>query len=251
MEVNQYRSLITRIAALSLLICLWQTAVFWLQPAMLPAPNAVLIRMLEQIQNGELPYHLAVTLQRVAASFFIALALGIVIGLAMGHFRKVNDWLDSLLVLALNIPALVTIILCFIWFGLTETAAILAVVLNKTPNVIVTLREGAKAVDQQLLDVARCYHLPFTRTLTQVYLPQLYPYILAASRGGLALVWKIVLVVELLGCSEGVGFQLGMFFQFFDITSILAYTLAFAALILALEAGVLMPIERKINRWRS
>ncbi len=49
--------------------------------------------------------------------------------------------------LRLNIPALVTIILCYIWCGLTEVAAIVAVAVNKIPNTVVTVREGARAVD--------------------------------------------------------------------------------------------------------
>mgnify|MGYP001423901041 CR=1 FL=1 len=48
----------------------------------------------------------------------------------------------------LNIPALVLIILSYIWFGLTEVAAIVAVSLNKIPNVVVTIREGAKSIDK-------------------------------------------------------------------------------------------------------
>ena len=133
-------------------------------------------------------------------------------------------FLDGWLVLGLNIPALVTIILCYVWFGLTDVAAITAVAINKIPTVIVTVREGARAVDRQLLEVAEVFRLSRTRTLFKVYLPQLYPYLMAAARSGLALIWKIVLVVELLGRSEGIGFQLHVFFQFFDIAGILAYT---------------------------
>jgi NitT/TauT family transport system permease protein len=55
----------------------------------------------------------------------------------------------------------------------------------------------------------------------------------------------------LLGRSDGVGFQIGSFFHFFDITSILAYTLAFSALIFLLEAAVLRPLENRLNRWRA
>ena len=65
------------------------------------------------------------------------------------------------------------------------------------------------------------------RALRHVILPQLTPYLFAAARSGLALIWKIVLVVELLGRSNGVGFQIQIYFQLFDVTLILAYTLAF------------------------
>ena len=73
---------------------------------------------------------------------------------------------------------------------------------------------------------------------------------MATTRSGLALIWKIVLVVELLGRSNGVGFQLHLFFQLFDIASIFAYTLAFVLVIQVLEYGLLQPIERRISRWR-
>jgi NitT/TauT family transport system permease protein len=53
---------------------------------------------------------------------------------------------------------------------------------------------------------------------------------MAATRSGLALIWKIVLVVEMLGRSDGMGYQLHLFFQLFDVASILAYTVAFITL---------------------
>jgi NitT/TauT family transport system permease protein len=169
----------------------------------------------------------------------------------MGRWRTLDTLLDGWLVLGLNIPALVTIILCYVWFGLNDAAAILAVAVNKIPTVVVTVREGARAVDRNLMQVARAYRLSRWTTLSRVYLPQLYPYLMAAARAGLSLIWKIVLVVELLGRSNGVGFQLNVFFQFFDIAGILAYTLVFAAVVLLVEALLLRPLERRLTRWRG
>lgn len=238
---------------LSVLVFLlaWQIAALMLASDLLPSPGAVVASLWSHSASGELPYHLSITLARVAVSFLIAMAIGTAIGIFMGRSQEIDSALDSLLVIGLNIPALVTIILCYIWFGLTEAAAVTAVALNKIPTVVVTVREGARAVDRQLLEVAAVYRVPALRTLTKVYIPQLYPYLMAAARSGLALIWKIVLVVELLGRSNGVGFQLGTFFQFFDITSILGYTFAFAALILLIEALALRPLERRLSRWRA
>jgi NitT/TauT family transport system permease protein len=231
-------------------LVVWQLAAMAVNKPLLPAPTVVLASLWNDLTEGSLLYHLGVTLARVAVSFLIAMALGTALGIVMGRYRDVDAALDSLLVLALNIPALVTIILCYIWFGLTETAAVTAVALNKIPTVVVTVREGARAVDRKLMEVAGVYRVSMWRTFVQVYLPQLYPYLMAAARSGLALIWKIVLVVELLGRSNGVGFQLGTFFQFFDITGILAYTLAFAAVVLVVEAILMRPLERRLTRWR-
>nr|WP_274423702.1 ABC transporter permease subunit [Chelativorans sp. YIM 93263] len=217
----------------------------------MPAPGTVLVALSQHLTEGNLLFHLAATLARVLAAFAVAMVVGSIMGIAMGRWRRADYSLDGALVLGLNIPALVIIILCYVWFGLTEAAAILAVSINKIPTVAVTMREGARAVDRQLMDVATAFDLPPSRTLRKVYLPQLYPYFMAAARSGLALTWKVVLVVELLGRSSGVGFQLGLFFQMFDIAGILAYTLAFAAVILTLEAAVLRPADRRVARWRA
>ena len=239
--------------SLSLLgfVVVWQVAAAVAASDLLPSPAAVMDLLWKHTESGELGHHLVITLARVAVAFAIAMAVGTAIGIVMGRSPRVDMTLDGILVLGLNIPALVTIILCYIWFGLTEVAAVLAVAVNKIPTVVVTVREGAKAVDRDLMEVAKVYRVGRLATLFKVYLPQLYPYLMAAARSGLALIWKIVLVVELLGRSNGVGFQINIFFQFFDIGSILAYTLAFAAVILLVEALAMRPLERRITRWRG
>ena len=219
-------------------------------PLMVSVPTAVLASLFHHLTTGELLHHLGVTLLRVAASFVIAMLVGVAIGVWMGRSPLANNMLDSLLVLMLNLPALVAAILCFIWIGLNETAAVIAVAINKIPTVITNIREGARALDQQLLQVGEVYRVPRGAVLRRIVLPQLYPYIMASARSGLALIWKIVLVVELLGRSDGVGFQIGSFFHFFDISSILAYSLAFSAVIFLLEAVLMRPLENRLNRWR-
>jgi NitT/TauT family transport system permease protein len=240
----------SRVWPLLALAVVWQAVALQAQSRVLPTPLAVLDVLLRELQSGELLFHLGQTLFRVALSFMLAMLLGVALGILMGHSRRWDQVLDSLLILGLNIPALVTTILCYIWFGLSETAAILAVVINKIPMVAINLREGARAVDQQLMEVAEVYHLSHRARFFKIYLPQLYPYLFSSARNGLALIWKIVLVVELLGRSDGVGFQIGSFFHFFDITSILAYTLAFAAVIFLFEGLLLRPLENRLNRWR-
>lgn len=200
--------------------------------------------------SGELPFHLGVTLLRLIVSFTIAMLLGCAIGIALGRNKKLDAFFDNWLVIFLNVPALVTIILCYVWFGLVESAAILAVVINKLPNVIVTIREGTRALDQDLLDMARCYRFGKRKTLVHVIWPQLHPFVMGATRSGLALIWKIILVVELLGRSNGMGYQMHLFFQMFDVASILAYTIAFVAVIQLIELLLLKPLDKKALRWR-
>ncbi len=239
-----------RLLSALLLLAIWQ-AVSLSGTALLPGPATVVRALIDDATQGYLLSDLGYTLARVAAAFIVAMAAGSAIGMLMGRSRPVDGLFDLWLVLGLNIPALVIIILCYLWIGLNETAAIAAVALNKVAQTAVILREGSRSVDRSLLQVADVFHLSWARKMRSTYLPQLYPYFMAATRSGLSLIWKIVLVVELIGRSNGVGFRLGLYFQFFDIANILAYSASFIAIMLAIEAFVIRPLERRLTRWRT
>jgi NitT/TauT family transport system permease protein len=232
-------------------LLVWQIAASLANSRLLPTVTTVLGAMLQQTISGALPWNLAITLGRVAAAFTLSLLLGSTLGIAMGRWRRLDLLLDSAVTVLLNLPALVVIVLLYVWFGLNEIAAIAAVALNKLPTTVVTLREGARALNPALAEMAASFHMSRRRTLRHVILPQLAPYLFAASRSGLALIWKIVLVVELLGRSNGVGFQIQIYFQLFDVKLILAYTFAFILVVQVIEWAVLQPLERRTTRWRT
>jgi NitT/TauT family transport system permease protein len=239
-----------RLISLGLLIAAWSIGSHFAGARLLPEPQAVALAIIAEARSGALAFNLGVTLARVAASFLIAMTLGTVIGLLMGRYRSVDRLGDPWLVVLLNLPALVIIVLAYIWAGLTETAAIAAVALNKLPIATVTVREGARSLDAGLDDMAQVFRMgPWVR-LRHVVFPQLVPYLAAAARSGLSLVWKIVLIVELLGRPNGVGFEIGIAFQLFDVTRILAYALAFVAVMLVIETFLVQPLERHVSRWR-
>ena len=239
-----------RAASIAAFFAVWWLASLWLGPRLCPGPVSTAAFVLAETASGTLPYHLGVTLLRVAAAFVLAMTIGTAAGLAMGRSRAANTVLEPWLILLLNAPALIVIVLAYIWIGLTETAAIAAVALNKIPNVTVTVREGARAMDPAYMEMARVYRFSRASVYRDVVLPQLQPYLAAAARSGLALIWKIVLVVELLGRSNGVGFQIHLYFQMFDVRAILGYTLAFVAVMLAVEFAAVQPLEARAHRWR-
>jgi len=240
---------VTAVSLLGLL-AIWWVAAEIADSRVLPTPPEVASAFWRDAATGELFFHLAMTLMRVASAFILAMVLGSAIGIALGMSREADRFFDPWLILFLNIPALVVIVLAYIWFGLNEVAAVGAIAVNKIPNVVVTMREGARALDRDLGEMARVYRFSRFKTLRHVVLPQLQPYFAAASRSGISLIWKIALVVELLGRSNGVGFQINLYFQLFDVAAILAYTLAFVAVMLIIEFALVQPFEAYSTRWR-
>jgi len=243
-------NLALRLLSLGLLIAAWYAGSQLAGARLLPDPQTVALAIIDEARSGALALNLGATLARVAVAFLIAMVLGAAIGLAMGRSRVADRLGDPWLIVLLNLPALVIIVLAYVWAGLTETAAILAVALNKLPIATVTVREGARSLDRALDDMAQVFRMgPWTR-MRHIVIPQLAPYLAAAARSGLSLVWKIVLIVELLGRPNGVGFEIGVAFQLFDVTRILAYALAFIAVMLAIETFLVQPLERHVARWR-
>jgi NitT/TauT family transport system permease protein len=241
----------SRVMSLVVLALVWFVAArIAASPSLLPGPGAVAAFTWRVLRDGSLLADMGATLARVAAAFGLSMVLGTVAGYVAGRSVRANAWIDPWLVIALNLPVLVVILLAYIWIGLNEMAAIVAVAVAKMPTVVVTLREGARALEADFDEVAQVYKVTLWRRLRRVILPQLAPYLAAAARSGLSVTWKIVLIVELLGRPNGVGFSLNMLFQNFDVAGILAYGLSFSGVMLALEFLLLQPFERRVSAWR-
>ncbi|WDR06026.1 ABC transporter permease subunit [Devosia rhodophyticola] len=215
-----------------------------------PSPVAVSKEMWFLATEGRLLLDLGKTLLRASAAFVISMVLGTVLGILLGRQHWVDRLFSTWLLVGLNLPAIVVAILLYIWMGLTEGALILAVIINKVPLVITNIREGVRSFSPDYDELARALRMPMGRRLRLIFVPQLLPFVLASARTGLSLIWKIVLVFEVLGSDGGVGFRVSLFFQLFDITGILAYTTAFILVVMAFEYGVNRPIEGKVVRWR-
>jgi ABC-type dipeptide/oligopeptide/nickel transport system permease component len=92
------------------------------------------LALVDEARSGALAFNLGATVARVAAAFVMAMALGSAIGLLMGRSPIANRLGDPWLIVLLNLPALVIIVLAYIWAGLTETAAVAAVGAQQTSN---------------------------------------------------------------------------------------------------------------------
>ncbi len=237
--------------SLAALLLVWElAALLTADPSLLPAPQRVAGIIVSEARSGVLFEHLAATLLRVLAAFLVAMSLGCAIGFCLGRSDRADRWGDPWLVAFLNLPALVTIVLSYLWIGLTEAAAVAAVAVNKIPLVAVMLREGTRALDPSLDELAQLHRMSRWSKLRHIWVPQLAPHLASAGRTGVALIWKIVLVVEFLGRSNGVGFQIHLYFQLFEVGYVLAYSVCFIAVMLAIEILVLQPWERRASRWR-
>lgn len=237
--------------SIGVFVALWAIVAAIVRSSNLPAPWDVLLFIIQDVGHGDMLYEIGMTLWRAVASFFVAMAIGGALGFVFGRSRRADEAFMPWVLVLMNTPVLVIAVLCFIWFRTNEMSAILAVVLAKFPNNTVIIRDGVRAFDPGLDDIGILYRFSHVKRFRHIHLPQAMPFVIAAARSGIGIVWKIVLVVELFGLSSGVGFEISKYFGLFEVKEIIGYSVAFSMVMLAVEVLVLQPLDDHARRWRS
>lgn len=215
-----------------------------------PGPLLTLSALAEQVESGAVLKQFTVTMGRMLASFTLAMVAGVVIGTIMGLYRRGEQALDLWVMVGLTIPSLCYIIVSFMWLGLNDRAAVLAIAWTTFPSIAINIWQGVKAIDQRLIDMACVFRASRWRRTARVVIPQVLPYMMAAARFGLGVVWKVTVLVELLGRSDGIGYMLNYSFQMFRMADVFAWTLFFTLVMLTIELAVMKPLESRLFRWR-
>ena len=244
------RTALIKLSGLVALLSLWWLGSLLLPPTVLPGPYVVFSELIDNYREGILLEHFMATMKRILVGFVLAMGAGIAFGTLIGLSRLAEDFFDLWIMVGITIPSLAILLILYILFGLNEFATILAIALSAFPAITINVWQGVKGVDNKLLAMARVYNVPARRRFTHVVLPQIAPYLVASSRFGLGIIWKITVVAELIGSSSGIGFQLHFWFQLFNMPQVFAWTLFFTIIMLLIEVGVFKPIENRLFRWR-
>ncbi|RIH89397.1 putative aliphatic sulfonates transport permease protein SsuC [Calidithermus terrae] len=243
------RSLGLRLLSLLSIVLVWLLLSWLMGRTVVPGPLETVAFLAREHERGQLWLHIGITLWRVMVAFAITMALGVLIGVAVGASRTLDRLLEAWVVTGLAVPRILPLVVCYLLIGLNDTAAIVGLVIILVPQVVVQMREGIRAIDVKLVEMARALRRPRGQIWRQVVLPQLAPYLLGTARGALSLSWKMVVFAELLGRTSGVGYQINFYFQMFEMRGILAYGLAMTLVLAAVDLTMLALGERAF-RWR-
>jgi NitT/TauT family transport system permease protein len=231
-------------------LIVWGLMSLTLPPEIFPGPIETAQVLWGEIVGGRVELDLAMTMLRVVGGLLLSLIIGIPVGILMGLNRRAEAVLDVWVMVGLTVPSLCYAIVAFMWFGLNETAAIIAIGITAAPAIAINIWEGVKNIDTKLIAMARVFEASRPVILRRVLVPQIVPYIMASARFGLGIIWKITVLVELIGRPNGVGFKLFYWYQLADMRQVLAWTLLFTIIMLIIELLILKPIEKRLFAWR-
>jgi ABC-type nitrate/sulfonate/bicarbonate transport system permease component len=186
-------ALLRLVAGLTILL-VWEGVVRAFAPAYVAKPSGVIAAIPAVIVRPDFLAATAQTLLAVGEGLAIALALGTVIGLAMGRSLIAERALRHYVNGFYAVPMIVVLPLVSLWFGYTGAARLATVVFAALFSIIINVADGAKAVSQEYLEVARSFRSGRLRMMHDIVLPSATPYVLAGFRlaAGRALIGAVV-----------------------------------------------------------
>lgn len=238
------------VATLVVSIVLWQGISLLFLPAFLPGPLVLLDRTITVYSDPATYVVVWQTLSRIFEGLILCMLIGTAVGLTMGLKRDVEAFFDSWIMVLLTFPAICWAFLAVLWFGLSEIAPILTIVLIVFPFVAINIWEGTKAVEKELVDMAHVYRADRSLMIRKVLIPQLMPYVFSSLRIALSLSWKIALVGEAFGVGSGVGQKLIYWFEDTRVDMMLAWGISFMIVMVLIDLLVFRLWERRTFVWR-
>jgi NitT/TauT family transport system permease protein len=239
-----------RLGSAALVLAIWQIFSLFYPPSYLPGPWLVFQEMQKIFVSGEFAEHMFWTLARVLIGLGLSFVVAMVMGVLMGLSEFWEASMDGPVLVGLAIPGLAWAVVGLMLFGLSEKTQIFAIFMVVTPILAVNIWEGTKALDRKLVEMAFVFKADRWMVVRSVVLPQLIPYSLAAVRFGLALAWKTVVIAETFGASTGIGYKIIESRELLSMKGVLAWTLSFTLVMIALEFMLLKPIETRLTVWR-
>lgn len=238
------------LASILAALVIWWPLTFVFRP-FLPTPWRVTTSFVDAFVSGEIFGHIAISLRRVAIAWIISTLLGIAIGIWMGRSRLTESFLSPWVMVGLALPGPVIILFAVLLLGVQESSRLVALTVAVTPFVVNIVHQGVRAIDPGLEEMTKVYRWSRQSWMRNLLLPQIAGPIFAAVRFAFAFSWKIVLIVEALTTSEGIGGQLGFFFKLLRPDKVVAWTGAFTVIMILVDQYVFRKSEQRIFAWRA
>ncbi len=183
------------------------------------------------------------TCLRVMAGFLSALLAGIALAFLSARFSLVKALLAPVLGVVRATPVASFIILALIWISTGQLPVFIAF-LMVLPMAYSNLSAGLEHLDRDLVEMARLFRFSGRRTLRLVYLPQLMPYVTAASTAGLGFAWKSAIAAEVIvHPALSIGKQIWGAKIYFEIADLFAWTIGVILFSVFIEKGAVWALK--------
>ncbi len=249
---QKYEASILGGVSVLIVIGIWQAIwsyTDWISPLFFSGPSAIAKAFWTSLTQGNLLADLAFSGKNFTIGFGLALVSGVVLGVIIGWYRRARMILDPFLNALYAAPRIAMMPLIIIWFGIGMWSKVFIVFLSAFFPILVNTAAGIRNMDRDLLRAARAFCASDWQIFKTLAIPGSVPFILTGVRQGVAVGLIGVVVGEMLGSSEGIGFMVAYGGQTFQTDTL------FVGFVIIAFAGILLTsiaerLERRFSRWR-
>jgi NitT/TauT family transport system permease protein/sulfonate transport system permease protein len=229
----------------------WQLASLRFPPYLLPGPVEVAKSLAWLLATPAGLAQVAASLFHIAAAMVLAFICGTAIAILPYYVRVLRLAIDGRLTPFLNaFPGIGWTLIAIIWFGLGLSTVIFAVAVILVPFTIVNIREGVRAIDAELIEMAESFSGGRLRRFSLIVLPSLLPFMFAAIRVSFGVSWKVALTAELFGGTRGLGYTMNIARQELETSRIFAVIALIVAITFLGGRLVFDPLQRRLQLSR-
>lgn len=234
------------------ILVIWELTGAWglISPTLLPRPSAILTTFIDLVLTGNLIEHFKISLWRALGGFIIGGTLGLLVGVAVGFKKNIEQTVDPTIQMLRTVPTLAVIPLFILWFGFGEVSKILLIAKGAFFPLYVNTFLGIRSVDSKLFDVAKVLEFNRWQLITRLILPSALPNILLGLRLSIGVAWLALVAAELMGSSEGIGYLI-MDARQFSQTSIVFVGIIIFAVFGKVSDSLVKVFEKRLLKWQD
>ena len=236
------------VSAVAALFLAWLITSHHYDAFIVPGPHPVWESFRSAWSRGVWGSEVESTLGHLFIAYGITVGIGLPVGIVIGRFWVVEDLSRALLIFLQTVPTIVLFVLALSFVGVSAGAVIGVTVASCLTYFPLTVIQGTKAIDRDLVEMARSYGASEATVMRKVILPSVIPYFLAGGRVTLGVAWQVTLFGEYLIGTPGMGFQVSAAIKLLDTAQVFMWGISVVLLTIVFEYGVYRPVEALLTR---
>jgi len=246
-----FNNFLYRCTGLFAFILLWEAAprLGWVRAIYLSPPTEVIRALVHITLNGELTPHALISLKRIFLGLFFATTVGVILGLFIGYFKRIEQALDLLFQSFRQMSAFALFPVFILFFGLGELPKVIIIFWASLWPVLLNTISGVRDVDPVLIRSAQSMGATKSYIFLHVILPATTPQIFTGIRLGGSYCVMAVVAAEMIGATSGLGYLVVYSQQTFKVAQMYGSIVALAILGITLN-WILQSLENFFSSWR-
>lgn len=245
------RGTLFKLIGLLFILCCWQAATWSLGQLAIASPYQTFVAFFSMSLSDYFQDNFLITLRRLFFGIGIGSLVGFFLGISAGLYEDVKNFLELFIWILMSIPPVVVTVLAMLWFGMGSTMVVFIASLMLMPFVYINVIKGMELIDENLMEMTDIYRYSFLMKLWHLYIPAISAPLLAAMSIVTSNGVRVVVLAELLGALDGIGYAISITRSNLEVAELFAWVLATLLVVAFFQYVALKPLQEYFLRWKT